>query len=394
MPTASAPTQPAESSATAVVFAHLDFVLSGVVMTLLGPMLPILAAKWALTDSQAGYFFIGQWVVSIAGMLSTGWLVRRFGYRITLLAGLLLMAIGIAALTQPYWTLGLAAVCVFGLGTGLTTPTANLLVGAANPTHRASAVTFLNASWGIGATACPFLVAAFQRSQHTAEFLFGLAIALGLLAAAMALSHFAVDGRVAASHEAAQNVDGIWNKPLTLAVAALFFTYVGTETSIGGWVASYAHRIDASPGSSWAIAPSFFWGAVLAGRIFGAFVLRQIPEIRVAGVGVALAALGVLTILAAKDIHVILIGTTIAGLGLSSVYPINVSLLEEWFGGALAVVSGVIFSLGNLGGAVLPWAVGAISTHFGGLRAGFLVPLAGAAFMLAFYFFHSKARVN
>ena len=171
MATESPQTQPVESSATAVVFAHLDFILSGVVMTLLGPMLPILSAKWALNDSQAGYFFIAQWVVSIAGMLSAGWLVRRIGYRLTLLAGLLLMAIGIATLAQPYWTFGLVAVCVFGLGTGLTTPTANLLVGDANPTHRASAVTFLNASWGVGATACPFLVAAFQRGQHTAEFL-------------------------------------------------------------------------------------------------------------------------------------------------------------------------------------------------------------------------------
>jgi len=69
-------------------------------------------------------------------------------------------------------------------------------------------------------------------------------------------------------------------------------------------------------------------------------------------------------------------------------------LLEEWFGSALTVVSGVIFSVGNLGGAALPWAVGALSTRFGGLRAGFVVPLAGAGFMLTFYFFHPKPRVN
>jgi fucose permease len=394
MATASPQTQPVESSATAVVFAHLDFILSGVVMTLLGPMLPILSAKWALNDSQAGYFFIAQWVVSIAGMLSAGWLVRRIGYRLTLLAGLLLMAIGIATLAQPYWTFGLVAVCVFGLGTGLTTPTANLLVGDANPTHRASAVTFLNASWGVGATACPFLVAAFQRGQHTAEFLCGLAIALGVLAAAMAVARFAVDGKIAAAPRSAKQIDGIWTSALTLSVAALFFIYVGTETCIGGWVASYAHRIDGGPHSLWAIAPSFFWGAILAGRVFGTFVLRRIGEIKVAGAGVALAAVGVLTILAAEDIRVILIGTTVAGFGLSSVYPINVSLLEEWFGSALTVVSGVIFSVGNLGGAALPWAVGALSTRFGGLRAGFVVPLAGAGFMLAFYFFHPKPRVN
>jgi hypothetical protein len=40
----------------------------------------------------------------------------------------------------------------------------------------------------------------------------------------------------------------------------------------------------------------------------------------------------------------------------------------------------------------LPWAVGALSTHFGSLRAGFMVPLLGALSMVVFYLAHANLR--
>jgi fucose permease len=36
-----------------------------------------------------------------------------------------------------------------------------------------------------------------------------------------------------------------------------------------------------------------------------------------------------------------------------------------------------------LGGAVVPWAVGVVSTRFGSLQAGLLVPVASCVVMLA-----------
>jgi fucose permease len=84
----------------------------------------------------------------------------------------------------------------------------------------------------------------------------------------------------------------------------------------------------------------------------------------------------------------VVVGASMAGLGFSSVYPINVSLLSHWFGETTTQVSGAIFAIGNLGGAVLPWVVGAVSTKTGSLRAGLSVPLCGALGMLIFYVVH------
>ncbi len=105
----------------------------------------------------------------------------------------------------------------------------------------------------------------------------------------------------------------------------------------------------------------------------------------VASAGLVLASLGVIVLLAARSMSLVVVGASLAGLGLASVFPISISMLSHWFGEAATRVSGTIFAGGNLGGAVLPWLVGALSTHYGSLRAGFVVPLLGAMSMLAVY---------
>jgi fucose permease len=145
-------------------------------------MLPILSARWSLNDTQAGYLFTAQFASSMTGMLLSGVLVRRQGYRLTLIQGLILMAMGIAALAQANWALVLVSVCVFGAGFGITTPTANLLIARTYPTDRAAQLNLLNSSWGVGAVSCPLLLAAAQRSGHTSLFLYGMAVALAAMA--------------------------------------------------------------------------------------------------------------------------------------------------------------------------------------------------------------------
>lgn len=362
-------------------------------MTLLGPMLPILSARWSLNDAQAGYLFTAQFVSSMLGALLSGVLVERQGYRLTLVYGLILMAMGIAVLAHASWALGLASVCVFGAGFGFTSPAANLLIAQSSPRNSAAALNLLNSAWGVGAMSSPLLVATAQRSGHTSHFLYGLAAALLILAVGLGWVRFAVDARPASAEQSPRAAAiSVWNNRLVPIIAALFFIYVGTETCMGGWIASYARRLDSGSHTFWAVTPSFFWGALLLGRSSAPLVLRHLRETRLATAGVALAAFGIVVLLAAKTMAFVVIGASLTGLGLASIYPINVSLLSHWFGEVATRISGVVFSLGTLGGGVLPWLVGALSTRFGSLRAGFTVPLLGAVSMLVFYIMNENSR--
>ncbi len=363
---------------------HADFVLTGVVMTLLGPMLPMLSAQWSLNDAQAGYLFVAQFITSMFGMLLSGVLVQKMGYRKTLIVGLVLMAAGMAALNQTNWALGMAAVATFGIGFGSNTPAGNLFVAEASPADRAAALNWLNAAWGIGAMGCPLLVAWAQRVHRVPVFLYGMAALLLALAVFLSLVRFTADGEPARAERAPHLTSAIWNRRVLL-VALLFFIYVGTETSAGGWVASYARRMDLGSHAFWAMTPSFFWGALLAGRVSAPLLLRRLRETTLASVGLVIATAGIAVLLAARSMNLVVAGASLAGLGLASVYPISVSMLSRWFGENATRVSGAVFAGGNLGGAALPWLVGALSTHYGSLRVGFVVPLIGALIMLGVY---------
>ena len=363
---------------------HAAFVLTGVMTTLLGPMLPILSERWTLSDSQAGYLFSAQFATSILGVALSSLTVPRYGYRLTLVCGVGFMAVGAGVLARAVWVVGLASVCVYGFGLGLTIPTANLLIAKLHPDRRAAALNLLNFSWGIGAVGCPFVVAALQRSQRTSLLLFGMTLCLGLVAVSLGCIRIPADTEGNSTKEFPLDKK-IWTNRFVPILGALFFIYVGTESSIGGWIASYARRVDAGSGTFWALTPSFFWGALLLGRAVAPVILRRVRETTLASAGLVLASLGIFVILIANTMALVVAGASLAGFGLASVFPINIALLSQWFGEMASHVGPMMFALSSFGGATVPWLVGALSSRFGSLRVGLTVPLLGSVVMLFLY---------
>ncbi|HET7151566.1 MAG TPA: hypothetical protein VFI60_09150, partial [Candidatus Acidoferrum sp.] len=99
--------------------------------------------------------------------------------------------------------------------------------------------------------------------------------------------------------------------------------------------------------------------------------------------GLLLAATGEIVFLAARSPVTLFGGAFLAGLGLSSVFPILIAWLSKWYGTRARKVGGVMFALAALGSALVPPLVGVVSRYEGSLRVGLLVPLVGCATMLA-----------
>ena len=385
----SAKTLPITTNGTVLI--HINFLLTGIVMTFLGPMLPILASRWQINDAQSGRLFLTQFVSSMFGMMASAPLVQRVGYRATFMLGLILMACGMGLLWSGSYLTGVAAVAILGLGHGITTPAGNLRTVEVNPVRSASALNVINAIWGFGAMSPSFLLDLGRRFYHPEWLLYFTSSALLVLLLAFALTRFEQDSRTEESTTSSGS--GVFSVSLLTLIAALFFIYVGTETAFGQWVATYAHRLSPRDHNLWALMPSFFYGAMLVGRSSAPIALKFARERSVARAGLVLAAIGGLALLRAQGTALILVGALLAGLGLASIFPISVSLLPYWFRNSVGRASGIVFAMGNLGGAVLPWLVGVVSFHSGSLRLAFLVPLTGALLMLGFYVLDGRSPV-
>ena len=265
-------------------------------------------------------------------------------------------------------------------------PACNLLVAEVNPEKRASAVSLLNFSWSVGAVACPFLLAPFQRRGNLPDFFYALAAFVVLISALLARASFLPPSRKQKPSPQAQlPVFEMLRSPVAIALGILFFVYVGTENAMGGWLASYAKRLSQNPGTLWVTVPSFFYAGLLAGRALVPLVLRSMTEVRLARASMAFALAGMLALLTSRSLPGVMISATVIGLGLAAMYPITISFLSSNFGTGATRLGSIMFMLASFGAACMPWLVGVISTHTSSLKVGLSIPLVGSVLILILY---------
>jgi MFS transporter, FHS family, glucose/mannose:H+ symporter len=372
------------SARTLTLAAHAVFWPIGIVTVLLSPLLPTLSARWSLSYSEAGALFTAQFLASTIAVAFSGWLITRWGFRFAMSAGLVVIAASVILLLAGSRVLGYICIAGYGSGLGFAVPAANLLVAEVNPARRSAALNLLNFSWSVGAVACPFLIAAAAKAKHIPFLLalvagFCLLVAIGIAVMPSSIE----EPRAADSKTDALPID--WKRRSLPVLLALFFLYVGTENAFGGWVASYAASLRTMSLAMAVMTPSFFYVALMIGRWLATFLLRKIHDLPMAKSGLVLACAGMAGLMASHSLLGVAVSASIAGFGLSSVYPITISFLSREFGPNASRVGSVAFSVANIGGASMPWLVGVFSGHFGGLKVGLAVPLMGSAVMYLLY---------
>jgi len=356
------------------------FFLTGLEITLAGPLLPQFIARWSLSDSGAGVFFAVQFSASLAGVWIASLVTHYFGTRTPLLAGYFVMAVGLATVNSASMTVALIALGCLGLGYGLVVPPTNLMVAQIGGAKSASLVSLVNFAWGAGAVSCSPLVLLALKNALLPQFLVGF----GAFGALLTFGFFFSRVPEAEQHEEGSAANRRMDTGIvtTIILAALFFLYVGIEVSLGSWAAAHAKRLPFSGTSLATVAPMFFYGGLMTGRAAAPAILARIPEYRlVLSVLVAVLAGNTLLVLAPNQ-GVAFVSLLIAGLGCATIFPIYVAWLSRWYGRKANRVSGIMFSMSSVGSAVAPWLVGVVSAHAGGLRIGLLVPLFSAVLMV------------
>jgi MFS family permease len=141
------------------------------------------------------------------------------------------------------------------------------------------------------------------------------------------------------------------------------------------------------------VAPSVYYGALLAGRGIAPVALRYISEIMISGGGLFLATIGAAIIAVSNSPHTLYLGAGIAGFGLAPQYPIFVTWLAEIFQKDSTWIGALFFGSAGIGGGALPWMVGIVSYGTNSLRAGFFLPL-GVCFLMMFLVLRARPTVQ
>lgn len=361
---------------------YFSFFLSGIGTILIGQVLPVLFVKLSLNDNHGGQLFIAQFIGSLTGNLIYNFTVKRFGFPLSILIGMLALAAGCLVINANSWTLCLNGFIILGIGIGATLTSINMFVAELNPLRQASALNVLNFYWGVGAIISqPFV--AFLSSPES--FLLPTSILAGLfLLTALFLFFYSQD------HQRQQNVsDGesipappIWTDPIAWLITLFNFIHIGIETALGGWLTTYSVRFPEGLGSWFAATPIFFLFFVI-GRGLASFFLRHVNENKFLLLSIAALTLGIMLILLARDYTFLLFGASVAGFGTAGIFPTNMARFTEIFGASATRRAAPFFIFGGLGGAFITWLIGYVSYFSQNLRSGILVLLVCCLFLFS-----------
>jgi len=364
-----------------LVLLFAGFVLTGLEITVAGPMLPLFIQRWSLSDSQAGIFFTLEFGCSLGGVWLSSLITHYFGSRTSLVLGYLFIGVGLATLNASSMNVALFALGALGTGYGLVVPVTNLAVAEIGGARSASLVSLVNFAWGVGSFSCSPLVLLAMKNDFLTKMLYLFAGFGCLLAVSFLFSHFPERHKETSGSETSTPTVNI-SLLVTATLAALFFLYVATEVSIGSWAAAHVKRLASNGGSLATLAPMFFYGGLMAGRALAPLVLPHVREFRLVMCALGVVIAGTTVFILAGTQRTAFISVTVAGLGCAAIFPVYVAWLSRWYGKQVVHVRGVMFSMSSIGSASAPGIVGFVSDHAGGLRAGLLVPLASAVMMV------------
>jgi fucose permease len=353
-----------------LAIALVAFVSLGLPDGVLGVAWPSIRRSFDLPPAQLGVLLTSAMVGYVVSSFSSGAVVARLGIgRLLFCSSVFMVASSLAYAAAPAWSVMVAAALLAGLGAGAIDAGINTFA-AVHFSPRL--VTWLHASYGVGAALGPLLMSA---ALATGAGWRGGYAAIAAILAAMAIAFHVTRRRwhVAAPPPgpamdpvASFGLLDTLRRPRVWLNVAIFFVYTGLEVSAGQWTYSLlteARGVGPVAAGGWL---AVYWSSLTAGRIVSGALAGRVA----AGTVLRAATLGavVSTLLLWRDPGMGIGLLALAGLGccLAPIYPLLIAETPRRIGAAHAVAAiGFQVAAAYLGTAAIPGVAGLLATARG-----------------------------
>jgi fucose permease len=349
----------------------------GIVMAILGAILPTLFATIALDKAEAGNLFLVMNFAMLIMSLAFGPVVDRFGFKAFLLASAILVAASLVLLSiAGSYPVVLAAAAVLGFAGGGVNGGANALTSDLFPERRGAALNLLGTFFGFGALTMPFLISTLLAHLGLQAIL-TIAALLSLVPAVM----YAALRFPRPKHEQGfplARAAHVVGNPLLWLCALLLFFQSANEFTVGGWISTFLGEVVGFAPAAASLILAGYWAAMMAGRFLSSRIVGRIGNTRLVLGGALLAFAAALIVAFAQSQAVACAGAILLGLGFAAIFPSTLAVIGEAFPAFTGTAFSVAFVVALTGGMTAPWLTGRIAAE-SGLRQGMLVPVVACA---------------
>ncbi len=338
------------------------FIGLGLAGAMLGPTLPYLAAQTGSELSQISYLFTARSLGYLLGSVIGGRAYDRIAGHPLMGLALLVLAGTIAAIPVIPLLWGLVLLMVLlGAMEGTVDVGGNTMLVWVHHPKTGPYMNALHFFFGIGTFIAPILIA--QLLLLTGGIYWPYWI-MALMIAPVSL-WILRQPSPRSLKDTAEHAASKANPLLVGLIAVLFFLVVGAEISFGGWIFTYAVKLNLTGETQAAFLNSLYWGSFTLGRLLGIPITMRLRSRTVLLADVLGCLLGLLVIVFFPDPAVgIWIGTFLFGISMASVFPTLISFAEHRMELSGSITS-YFFVGSSLSGMVIPWLIGQLFESIG-----------------------------
>jgi fucose permease len=353
--------------------AYAGHFLFGIVMALLGAILPALSSRIGIDLAQAGTLFLVMNACILASSLGLGPVMDRFGMKPPLVIGPVLAGAGLlaVALAQHYGPL-VWGVAALGLGGGALNSAGNTLVADLHEAQeaRSAALNLLGVFYGIGALFIPLAIGLLLAAANLITILLAAAALCLVVAAHNALVWLPPPKQE--RHMALGEVVRFLREPFVLIFAALLFFQSGNEFVAGGYVSSFLVRENgfSVQDASWAL--SGYWAALMLARLVLSRVALRMNGTRLLILSALASAAGTALLAGSRHPALSVLAVAWIGAGLAGIFPTALGIVGARYPAFTGTVFGLLLTAALTGGMLLPWLTGQVGEAHG-LRPALVV---------------------
>ena len=371
----------------------------GVVLLLLGPVLPDLMREFSVRESLAGLLLgVGSFGFTM-GPAVAGRLIDRRGVRAALLVGLSVEILVLGAFgVVPAFALAVAFNFLLRFGASFVETSVNVLpvtlLAAARPgdgdASGASMMNLMHTFFGVGALVTPLAVGLLVQLTGRWRLVFGggAVVTAALLALAWAVR---LPRAPASRAEGRPAPMSIMRDRFVLAGAFALFLYVGAEVGMSAWIVLYLRtRLALAPVAASA-GLTLLWVGIMTGRSINSLLARKVGVRELVLVAAVAGAVCGFALLAAGTAGAVYLLLLLFGLSISGIYPNVMVSINAHYPDRVGQVTAVLTIAAAAGSMTFHPVIGALAQALG-IVAVIVVPPSLLALLAIAYALATPAR--
>jgi fucose permease len=345
----------------------------GLILGLPGTVLGLaeVAVQFQLTLADRGTLISTLFVGLLLGSVASGPLVDAAGQRASLAISAALVALCLPLLAAATsFALAAAAMGALGLAAAGMNTAANALSSDLFPHERGRRMNGIALVVGFGGLAMPLATALGAGTISWRTVVHGGAALAGLVALAGALASTPAATTSGSGLGARSAFRTVSRQPGFVWFGLLLMLGAATEAAMAGWTSTFLTVAGFSPeGATWAL--SSHWLGLIAGRVIFSRRVDRLKDAAIARAAVCGAAC-LLVFVALPWTAVLVTGPFAIGLAIAVIVPTSLAFAGDRYPGNAGTLFGVLLTLAQVGGIVVPALIGLIAER-AGVRAGLSV---------------------